>query len=325
LTGRIRRAAAALCLALAAPGGAAALDLAFPGPARATAAAVEAFGSTRIALGPWAAGRLPQAIAEGRIERRAWRVEAPGLSTLALLDPLRDQIAAAGFAALFECEARACGGFDFRYAADLLPEPEMHVDLGDFRYLAARRGDERLVLMVSRSARAGFVQLTHVRPAAAPAAVLPPEGAAAPAGPGQGVPVTLSTAAAPPADPGGVIPALEAQGHAALDDLVFDSGATGLAAGDYASLAALAAWLAADPARRLVLVGHTDASGGLEGNIAISRRRAEAVRAALIAAHAIDPGRVTAEGVGPLAPRAPNATEPGRRANRRVEAVAAMP
>ena len=47
---------------------------------------------------------------------------------------------------------------------------------------------------------------------------------------------------------------------------------------------ALADWLAADPARRIALVGHTDASGGLAANIALSKQRAEAVRQALLTA-----------------------------------------
>ena len=41
----------------------------------------------------------------------------------------------------------------------------------------------------------------------------------------------------------------------------------------------------------------------------------------LVEAHDIAPGRLAAEGVGYLAPRAPNDTEDGRAANRRVEVV----
>jgi OOP family OmpA-OmpF porin len=109
----------------------------------------------------------------------------------------------------------------------------------------------------------------------------------------------------------------------ALDDLVFGSGAAALEARDYASLVALAAWLKADPGRKVTLVGHTDASGGLDANIALSRKRAEGVRQVLMTVHDVPPAQVSAEGVGPLAPRAGNDTEEGRRKNRRVEAVPA--
>jgi OOP family OmpA-OmpF porin len=47
------------------------------------------------------------------------------------------------------------------------------------------------------------------------------------------------------------------------------------------------------------------------------------VRDRLVAEHGIAPERLSAEGVGWLAPRATNATEAGREANRRVEAVVA--
>jgi OOP family OmpA-OmpF porin len=73
----------------------------------------------------------------------------------------------------------------------------------------------------------------------------------------------------------------------------------------------------------VALVGHTDAEGGLAANIDLSRRRAAAVRDRLVAQHGIAAERLSAEGVGWLAPRATNATEAGREANRRVEAVVA--
>ena len=46
-----------------------------------------------------------------------------GQTTLQILAPLRDQLSEAGYEIIFECAANDCGGFDFRYALDLLPEP----------------------------------------------------------------------------------------------------------------------------------------------------------------------------------------------------------
>jgi OOP family OmpA-OmpF porin len=69
------------------------------------------------------------------------------------------------------------------------------------------------------------------------------------------------------------------------------------------------------------LVGHSDAVGGLEGNIAISKQRAEAVRQRLISKYGIQKSRITAQGIAFLSPRASNQTPEGREQNRRVEAV----
>lgn len=110
-------------------------------------------------------------------------------------------------------------------------------------------------------------------------------------------------------------------GAVVLQGLDFGTGAAELTDGRYAALAALAAWLAANPDKTVALVGHTDASGGLDGNIVISKRRAASVRTRLIEAYGVPGAQIEAQGVGYLAPIASNATEAGRQKNRRVEAV----
>ena len=67
------------------------------------------------------------------------------------------------------------------------------------------------------------------------------------------------------------------------------------------------------------MVGHTDNQDGLDSNIALSKRRAEAVNAALVSQHGIAAGRLSAYGVGDLAPVASNTEEAGRDKNQRVE------
>lgn len=110
-------------------------------------------------------------------------------------------------------------------------------------------------------------------------------------------------------------------GAVALDDLIFPFGSATLEDKDYTSLASLAAWLAANTTRRVVLVGHTDAVGSLAANTTLSRQRAQSVRATLIAKFAADPAQIDAQGAGYLAPRASNETEEGRTKNRRVEVI----
>jgi OOP family OmpA-OmpF porin len=110
-------------------------------------------------------------------------------------------------------------------------------------------------------------------------------------------------------------------GAVVLEGLDFGTGAADLTDGSYASLAALAEWLKANPDKTVALVGHTDASGGLDGNIVISKRRAASVRTRLMQAYGIPSAQIEAQGVGYLAPIASNLTEEGRQKNRRVEAI----
>lgn len=300
-----------LCIALAPPG--AALDLTFPAPAQKTAERIEPHAGLRLPTGPFASGTLPTRLAEGAVTLTAFRLVLDQGSTLTVMQALQDQLAAAGHKLLFSCETDACGGYDFRYGAEVLPEPDMHVNLGDFRYLLAEGAKGDLVaLLVSRSSRVGFVQIAQVGGAGGlTAATVAP--LAAP---------TDQPPEAPSPQPGGLTAGLDLGLSQVLEDLVFPSGSSALAAGDYASLQVLAEWLAQDATRKLVLVGHTDASGSLEGNINLSRLRAESVRQKLLYAYNISPDRIQAEGIGYLSPRASNLTEDGRRKNRRVEAMA---
>jgi outer membrane protein OmpA-like peptidoglycan-associated protein len=86
-------------------------------------------------------------------------------------------------------------------------------------------------------------------------------------------------------------------------------------------LAMVARALAAEPSLRLRIEGHTDSSGDPAKNLDLSRRRAEAVRQALISRFAIAGDRLTSEGLGQTKPAAPNDTPRGRAENRRVEFV----
>lgn len=292
----------------------AALSLDLPGKVTAEERRSVAPGSYALPLGPFDGVTVPSRTVEGTLDQRAFQLDVPGMTTLAMLAPLRDQVVAAGYTILFECDTRACGGFDFRYGTDVIPEPDMHVDMGDFRFLSAERGGETISLLVSRSAQAGYVQVTRVSPAALSAPVATEKVDLDAEDKTRNLSIAL-------AGDGSVAEALDASGRAVLEDLVFASGSAALANGDYGSLAAVAAWLAANPEGTIAVVGHTDASGSLAANIALSERRAEAVAQALVDLHGADKTRIVAEGVGFLAPRATNQTVDGRQKNRRVEVV----
>jgi OOP family OmpA-OmpF porin len=300
-----------LAAALADPASALTLDL--PAKVLGEETRTEIPGSYALPIGPFDGITVATRQVEGALDQRAFRLDAPGSTTLALFGPLRDQVLAAGYEIVLECETRSCGGFDFRFNTDVMPEPDMHVDLGDFRFLSAQRGAEAVSVLVSRSSGAAYVQITRV--SEAPAVTTPVE-----------TPIDMdepeASRSVDKADTDSAIgTALDNVGAAVLDDLVFASGAATLSNGDYPSLAAVAAWLAANPDGTIALVGHTDASGSLAANVALSERRAEAVAEVLVRTFGADPARVAAEGVGFLAPRATNQTEEGRQQNRRVEVI----
>lgn len=299
-----------------------ALTLDFPAVARPLAERSVAQDSYFIPLGSYQDGPIPGVIAEGAVRLRSWKIGVGGLTTLQILVPLRRQLEDAGFEMAFECEDRVCGGFDFRFQMDILPEPDMHVNLGDFRYLAAKRvtGDvtEYVCLIVSRSANAGFVQLCEVGVAqentSLTASTKTPDASL------EDVEVSRSLPS-----PGIALTAigqrLETVGHATLDDLEFQTGSSQLGEREFSSLESLAAYLLANPRRQVMLVGHTDAEGSLAGNISLSRKRATAVVARLTGTLGVPARQVSADGVGFLSPRASNLTDDGRATNRRVEVI----
>ena len=260
----------------------------------------------------WDRGEMPTQTVEGRITRQAWRIEAASLTPLQIVRPLREQLRNARYRILFECQTEACGGFDFRFSIEALPPPEMRINIGDFRFLAAERrgaeGPEYLTLIISRTADAGFVQVTHVGPFTPDPA--PIAGAAAPA---------ISGFAA--GTEAGVAEQLDATGRAILGDLTFATGSAQLSDGEYPSLGDLADYLLTFPDRTVALVGHTDSSGSLDANIALSKRRAASVLERMVSAYGADRRQMEAEGMGYLAPIASNLTEEGREANRRVEVI----
>jgi outer membrane protein OmpA-like peptidoglycan-associated protein len=305
-----------VCLVCQLPVSANALDLQLPSNAKLLFQEGKAADSTEIAIGPFANGDLPELEAEGEILRQAWSLQS-NATTLQTMQPLRDQLAAQDYQTLYSCFDSECGGFDFRFELDVFPAPYMHVNLFDFRYLTVRRGTPKgqsyVEVLVSKAGGTSFIQLTQIAPQESGYLQIKTTGttAVAPASPrdthanqDQPLPVALETA-----------------GHVILADLAFETGSSTLGPGPFATLAALADFLRADPARRVALVGHTDSEGSLDGNIALSKRRAASVLERLVSAHSVPRAQLAAEGMGYLSPISSNLTPEGRDRNRRVEVI----
>jgi outer membrane protein OmpA-like peptidoglycan-associated protein len=77
--------------------------------------------------------------------------------------------------------------------------------------------------------------------------------------------------------------------------IYFANGSTKLGPNANKGLDRMAAWLKANPTKRLLVTGHADATGSLAANQTVSKRRAESVKAALVA-RGIDGARITTEG-----------------------------
>jgi OOP family OmpA-OmpF porin len=115
--------------------------------------------------------------------------------------------------------------------------------------------------------------------------------------------------------------ALEANGRVATQGIYFASGSDKIQPESTPTLVEISRMLKDHPDLDLLIEGHTDNVGTPASNLALSGRRAAAVRQALIDIYKIDGNRLTTVGVGDTVPAAPNTTPEGRQQNRRVELV----
>ncbi|SCZ69472.1 OmpA family protein [Epibacterium ulvae] len=301
------------CTGLCVAGSALAVDLSLPEGARSLAVRDLALGQYDLPLGPVKDDVVPSETHEGRISRRTWRISGSH-TVLQVLAPLRDQLREAGYALRFECASAKCGGFDFRFGIEVVPAPDMTVNIGDFQFISASHPNGQVAsLLVSRSGSSVYVQIITVDDAdfvSRPGVNSAPTSEDAPL-----APLPLPTGETD------LVRVLTETGHFRLDDLDFASGATRLARSRYPSLDRVADFLRANPAARLLLVGHTDSVGALSANVDVSFKRATAVRQVLIEGYQIDPQRLEAAGAGYMAPLTSNLSKTGRDANRRVEIV----
>jgi OOP family OmpA-OmpF porin len=266
----------------------------------------------RVPVRPVEGGRPVTEDREGRVVWRSFR-GPDAVTPLGAVEAASAPLEAAGFDIVFDCAARACGGFDFRLAIDVLPQPAMMVNPADFhqRTLKGTAPDGAPVTVSLLGSRFGGT--THLQSVTVTG--LPPTPVAeVPAAPGS---------LPPEATMGGsdaMLAQLVQQGRVVLDGIDFESAAVSKAADGVPVLDTAAALLKARPDLAVVIVGHSDNVGGLEANIRLSRARAAAVVDALVS-RGVPRDRLRAEGAGWLAPLRSNATAEGRAANRRVEMV----
>jgi OOP family OmpA-OmpF porin len=303
-----------LCLLLACVAlPAVAVELVLPLNARKTIERNSPLDSYAAPFGPFKNGAIETRLVEGEVRRSAWKIASPGLTTLQVLSPLRDQLSDAGYQVVLDCDHRTCGGFDFRFATEVLPAPNMFVNIRAYRFVLGVIGEtqspDRVVgLLVSASDTASHVQVIEAGDLKGTVAAIKTNGSVPTADISQGARAPFETV-------------LLSKGSIVLKGLDFATGTSDLGAGPFADLRALAAFLKSRDDVRVALVGHTDSVGSLGGNIALSKKRAASVRARLIDTYGVAAARLDAEGMGYLSPLASNLDQTGRDMNRRVEAI----
>lgn len=114
---------------------------------------------------------------------------------------------------------------------------------------------------------------------------------------------------------------IASSGKVAIYGIYFDVDKADLKPESKSQLDEIGALLRADTVLKLVVAGHTDNQGGVAHNMELSKKRADAVVAALVSGYGVAPDRLAAQGMGSAAPVASNGDEAGRAKNRRVELV----
>lgn len=115
--------------------------------------------------------------------------------------------------------------------------------------------------------------------------------------------------------------AIDKDGKAALYGILFDVGKSDIKPESAEALKQITDYLNANPAIKIIVVGHTDNTGGYSSNITLSKARAESVKNYLIKTGKIATARLLSEGAGQYCPISTNDSEVGRKLNRRVEIV----
>jgi outer membrane protein OmpA-like peptidoglycan-associated protein len=105
-----------------------------------------------------------------------------------------------------------------------------------------------------------------------------------------------------------------------IGDVLFDTASSTLRPGGIQQVGRVADALTANPGQTVIVEGHADSRGSESYNMALSQRRADAVRAELVAG-GVPPNQIVARGMGEGYPVTTNATAAGQQQNRRVEIV----
>lgn len=103
-------------------------------------------------------------------------------------------------------------------------------------------------------------------------------------------------------------------------DILFKTNSAELADSAQVDLDRIVKFMKENPDLKVTVSGHTDNVGSPSANVMLSKARAESVKKYLVR-DGINPDRIRTKGYGSAVPIADNATESGRKLNRRVEVL----
>lgn len=289
-----------------------------PPEARQTARIDDETGQYSVATGPATLDTPPATLdIDGSRSRVSLVLNDSDLSTFDVARQIETNIEAGGWTVVFSCAQPDCGGYDFRKSRDVIPLPDMFVDLGQFNYLSARPPEDTtkaVEILVSRYGSDIYVQTSQIAGKPPPVAPVrrPSADTNTDTGPTQPSAHVMQ---------GGIGDLLQRDGRIMIDGLQFAEGSTEVDASGSPTIRSLADWLNADRSRRIAVVGHSDWNGSYDANRAVSRARAQSVANLLNSDFGVQTSQMEIHGAAYLAPLAGNTTEADRNRNRRVEAV----
>lgn len=111
------------------------------------------------------------------------------------------------------------------------------------------------------------------------------------------------------------------EGKFSTTGILFDVNSANVKPESYGTLKDIAGVLQDNSTVHVKIIGHTDADGDASANLALSKKRAEAVKSALVNEFKIDASRLETDGKGESDPVGDNKTAEGKAQNRRVEFV----
>ena len=111
------------------------------------------------------------------------------------------------------------------------------------------------------------------------------------------------------------------EGKFVTNGILFDVNSDNIKPESGVVLKDIATTLQENPTVNIKIIGHTDSDGDANANLALSKKRALAVKNSLINFYGINASRMTTDGKGESQPVQSNSTTSGKAQNRRVEFI----
>ena len=236
--------------------------------------------------------------------QQVWKIKNFSRTTDEIQKEIKNSLALNEYKIIFECDFKSCGGFKFRFNSNILNMPEMFVNLGNYKFLTAKainyEKSKFISYIISVGKNTGYIQINQF---------------------GDEIEKNIKKEHSKNLSKSLSANFNDNSGSIILEGLKFKPGSADILESDLRILSDLANFLILNKKEKIILVGHTDASGPIKSNIKLSKDRAESVQKLFVKKFNVSPNQITIDGVGFLSPIASNNTEAGREQNRRVEVI----